>query len=305
MTRKPTNDALESGETARDVIGVDFGTTNTYVTICPYGAMNKSPLHLTGRTPAIDTAILYSDVPEADPSVFPVIGENATVTYGQATQEEILREKYRYHANFKLDVANSETARRCAIDFLKALRRDAQLNGTPLEPERSRIIFGAPCEADPGYREALKEVARESGLGRIEILDEPLGALLTDLGGGRFPLSDAMAGYLAVDFGGGTCDFALIRRGEVVKSWGELELGGRLFDDLFYQWFMEQNPGLEEELRRTGRDFYVWSYCCRRLKEDFSETASKNLKVDMKAEVGRFGSITGLTREEFLARASD
>ncbi|MDR1546662.1 MAG: Hsp70 family protein [Deltaproteobacteria bacterium] len=288
----------------KNIIGIDFGTTNTYITICPYGTKNKIPLHLTGKTPAIDTAILYSDKPGADQNIFPIIGENATSTYGQASYDEIIKDKYQYYANFKLDIVTNANARRCTVDFFKALQRDAWLNGTPLQPENARVLLGAPSQADDRYRTVLKEAAEAAGLGKVEILDEPLGALLTDLGSGRFPLADALDGYLTVDFGGGTCDFALLRRGEVVKSWGEFELGGRLFDDLFHQWLLAQNPGLDEELRRTRRDFYVWSYCCRRLKEDFSETMTKNPQVVMKAEVGRFGQVSNLTRDEFLARAA-
>ena len=44
---------------------------------------------------------------------------------------------------------------------------------------------------------------------------------------------------LVVDFGGGTCDFAFMYRGMVRNSWGDMELGGRLFDDLFFQWFIK------------------------------------------------------------------
>jgi hypothetical protein len=287
----------------KNVIGIDLGATNTYVTFCPYGTRNKIPLHLDGRTPAIDTAILYSD--EADPKVFPVIGEKATVTYGQADEAEIDRRGYRYHANFKVEITANETARRCAVDFLKALVRDAALNLTPLSPLDNRVIIGAPSEAGEDYRRTLAEVAAEAGLGQVEILDEPVGALLTDLGSRRFPLADVLDGYLVVDFGGGTCDFAYLRRGRVKRSWGEFDLGGRLFDDLFFQWFCEQNPGILESLRRARRDFYVWSYLCRKLKEDFSETVSRDPAAVVKADVGRFGQVSGLTREGFVRRASE
>jgi hypothetical protein len=290
------------GQAFENVIGIDFGTTNTYVTFCPYGTRNKTALHLDGKTPAVDTAILYSDDPAADPAVFPVIGEKATVTYGQAEGPE--SSLWRYLADFKVEIVGNPAARRCAVDFLKALLRDAALNLTPLSPERNRVILGAPSEAGPEYRRALASVAAEAGLGEVEIIDEPVGALLTDLGSRRFPLSDVLDGYLVVDFGGGTCDFAYLRRGRVARSWGDLELGGRLFDDLFFQWFCEQNPGVLAELRRMRRDFYVWSYLCRLLKEDFSETVGRDPGAVVKADVGRFGRVAGLTRAAFLDRAA-
>ncbi|MDR3152809.1 MAG: rod shape-determining protein [Deltaproteobacteria bacterium] len=287
----------------RDTIGIDFGTTNTYITLCPAGTGNKIPLYLSGKSPAVDSVILYSGREGADPDVFPVIGEMATVTYGQAGPEEAEREGYSYHANFKPGIARNPEAARFAADFFRAVLRDARLNGTPLEPEGSRVIIGAPSEAGEEFRATLRKVAAQAGLGEVEVMDEPKGTLLTDLGSGRFPLSDVLAGYLAVDFGGGTCDFAFMRRGEVVRSWGDMELGGRLFDDLFYQWFGEENPSAMREIADSRRDFYVWSYACRRLKEDFSETVSRNPKAKVTAEVGRYGAIRNMTREAFLERA--
>jgi hypothetical protein len=49
--------------------------------------------------------------------------------------------------------------------------------------------------------------------------------------------------------------------------WGDAALGDRPFDDLFYQWLLEQNPGLELSERDQ---WYVWQVTCRELKERFS-----------------------------------
>jgi hypothetical protein len=59
------------------------------------------------------------------------------------------------------------------------------------------------------------------------------------------------------------------------------------------------------ELKRMRRDFYVWSYLCRQLKEDFSETVNRDPKAAIKADVGRFGQVKNLTKAEFLDRAKD
>ncbi|MDR1677936.1 MAG: Hsp70 family protein [Deltaproteobacteria bacterium] len=286
------------------VIGIDFGTTNTYLTICPYGTKNKFPLHISGRSPAIDTAILYAEAEPEGSDLYPVIGERATITYGQADKKVKAQKGYRYYANFKPEIVGHETARRCAVDFFKAIKREALRVGVTLDPGANTVIIGAPSEAGKEFRETLIKVVAEAGLGQAEVVDEPKGVLLTDLGYNRFPLADILDGYLVVDFGGGTCDFALMQRGEVVGSWGDLELGGRLFDDLFYQWFLDQHPNLEKELIEERRDFYVWSYSCRQLKEEFSETVTRNKEESVSAEVGRFGAIKDLTVPAFLERAS-
>ncbi|MDR3135109.1 MAG: rod shape-determining protein [Deltaproteobacteria bacterium] len=305
MAIKSNNTYGRANVSPANVIGIDFGTTNTYLTVCPYGTKNKFPLHLSGRSPAIDTAILYADEPGNEEGLYPIVGERATVTYGQAEAQGKAKKGYRYYANFKPEILGHETARACAVDFFKAIRREAKGIGVRLDSEENVVIIGAPSEAGPGFRDALKDLILEAGLGQAEVIDEPKGVLLTDLGYNRFALADILDGYLVVDFGGGTCDFALMRRGEVVGSWGDLELGGRLFDDLFYQWFLEQNPGLAKSLKSERREFYVWSYCCRRLKEDFSETVARNPEAKVTAEVGRFGVIRDLTVDSFMERASN
>jgi len=169
-----------------------------------------------------------------------------------------------------------------------------------------RVIFGFPCEANTKWCEALKQAAAEAGFGNIELLEEPKGALLSDLGSGLFNLSDVMQGYLVVDFGGGTCDFAFFRNGEILHAWGDMHLGGRLFDDLFYQWFREQNPNEAEKIEREGNDFYVMTLECREFKEWFSETVGSDPDfANGKKKLGAMtnGHITGLSKEEFLRRA--
>jgi hypothetical protein len=287
-----------------NVVGIDFGTSNTYLTVCPYGTKNKFPIHLGNRSPAIDTAILYADGQCSGLTGFPVIGERATVTYGQASLEDKAAKGYRYHANFKPEIAVNGAARACAVDFFKAIRKEATRVGVNLIPEEDLVIIGVPSQSSPQFRETLRGVLQEAGLGTAEVVDEPKGVLLTDLGYNRLPLADILGGCLVVDFGGGTCDFAMMRRGEVVASWGDMELGGRLFDDLFYQWFLEQNPGAGKSLAKERREFYVLSYSCRLLKEDFSETVARDPGASVSAEVGRFGVVRDMTAESFMARAA-
>jgi hypothetical protein len=252
----------------------------------------------------LDTAILYCDRPGPEDAHYPIIGEQATLTYGHARERDRDGKGYRYYANFKPEIAGREETRQRAVDFFKAIAREAQKMGVALGTESAQVIVGAPSEAGWQFRETLKSVFLEAGLGAAEVVDEPKGVLLTDLGYNRFPLGDILDGYLVIDFGGGTCDFALMRQGEVVGSWGDMELGGRLFDDLFYQWFLEQNRGLGEKIKAERREFYVWSYLCRILKEDFSETMARNPKSKVSSEVGRFGTVKDLTVDEFMERAS-
>ena len=69
-----------------------------------------------------------------------------------------------------------------------------------------------------------------------------------------------------VDFGGGTCDFAVMDGGRIVSAWGEPALGGRLFDDLFFQWFLDENPKMLDALRKDGREIFTLLEDCKEIK---------------------------------------
>ncbi len=116
----------------------------------------------------------------------------------------------------------------------------------------------------------LCATAREAGFGEVRTVDEPKGAIYFRLQRKDVTPTEALKGALVVYFGGGTCDFALLVRGEVVHSWGDMHLGGRLFDDLFYQWFIEQNLGAMAAMSRERAEFFVLAVRCWEAKEKFS-----------------------------------
>ena len=134
-------------------------------------------------------------------------------------------------------------------------------------------------------------------------MDEPKGALLHHLWHKDFSPEEARRGILVIDFGGGTCDFAFLQSLQVSHSWGDMELGGRLFDDLFFQWFLEQNPGVLRTMEKAGDTYYVHSYLCREVKEFFSLTMARDRFEKVSKSVGRYGSLRGMDWPSFLERA--
>ena len=93
------------------------------------------------------------------------------------------------------------------------------------------------------------------------------GALAFHLNNGDVSPAEARAGVVVVDFGGGTLDAALVSAEGLREPWGDPALGGRLFDDLFFQWLCDQNAPLEIDERKA---LVVWQRECRELKEAFS-----------------------------------
>ncbi|HPC95376.1 MAG TPA: Hsp70 family protein [Sedimentisphaerales bacterium] len=278
------------------VLSIDFGTTNSYYCKCP--ADQIAPVGVdfgTGRD-GLPTAILYRGDRE------PLVGEAALHEFGEASAQE--RRQYRLCTQFKPDIARSAEAADTAADFLRTVIAQARRQHIALDPAHQHVIFGMPSESQGDFRTALTEVARKAGYGQVRLLDEPKGALLYHLWRKDFSPAEAQRGILVVDFGGGTCDFAFLQSLRVTCSWGDMELGGRLFDDLFFQWFCEQNPGVLEELQETGDAYYVHSYLCREVKEFFSLTMARDRSETVNKSVGRYGSLRGMDWPAFMERAS-
>lgn len=282
-------------EACPHVLAVDFGTATTYVCKCPGDQLSPQGVLLGGERDGVATALLYRRDRE------PLVGDEALAEFGEATEKE--RREYVLRAQFKPDIARGDEAAGYARDFLAGILREARRQHLDMEPEGREVFFGVPSEADATFRSVLARVAREAGYGDIHCVDEPLGALVYHVFHRDLPARDALQGLLVVDFGGGTCDFSFLRRGQVVASWGDMSLGGRLFDDLIYAWLLEQNAGLEERLRASGDEFFVQTHLCREIKEAFSRSMARDRRRPFSRGVRHYGRMDALTWEEFSLRA--
>jgi molecular chaperone DnaK len=280
---------------AKDVLAIDFGTANSYYCKCPGDQLTPNGIDFGDGRDGLATAILYRN------SKAPLVGHAALEEYGEATVQE--RSRYILRTHFKPDIITSEEARRNAADFLGAVLEDARNQRLDITPELRQVIFGVPSEGGKEYRNALGAAARTAGYGEVEMVDEPKGALLYHVFHKDIPSADALKGLLVVDFGGGTCDFAFLRRGKVQHSWGNMRLGGRLFDDLFFQWFIDDNPGALESLRKDGSEYFAHSYLCRETKEFFSRTMARDRSEKVTKAVRHYGRITDMNWDTFLKRA--
>ena len=280
--------------TSRPVLSVDFGTTKSYFSKCP--ANDPSPMSIDfgdGRD-GIPSAILYREGKK------PLIGQAALDEYGDASPLE--RNGMRLVTNFKADLPRSAGARSAAADFLAGVLSMARSLHLELEPGSRMVLFGVPSESDSLFRSAVLEAAGQGGFGTPELVEEPKGALLYHLKQGDIPVAKAMEGVLVVDFGGGTCDFAFLEGGRAVHAWGDMSLGGRLFDDLFFQWLLDSNPGLEEELNARGSAYFIHSLLCREVKEFFSRTMARDRSTAVSKVLPGYGRFRDMTWEEFLVR---
>ncbi len=279
------------------VLAVDFGTTNSYYCKCPSDQTSPVGVDFGIGKDGIATAILYRGEKE------PLVGDAALNEFGETPANE--RTSWCLRTQFKPDIATSEEAYKNAQDFLQNLIIQCEKLHIDIEPGKREVIFGAPSESESIFTTKLSEIAKAAGYGNIKIVDEPIGAMLYHLWHKDFSPAESQKGVLFVDFGGGTCDFAFLCRLEVRHSWGDFELGGRLLDDLFFQWFLEQNPSALDEIKRNGDTFYVHSYLCREAKELFSRTMARDRTEHVSKFIGRYGSLKGMTWDKFIERAAN
>ena len=279
----------------KDVLAIDFGTSNTYYCRCPGDQLSPKGVDFGDGRDGLASAILYRDGKSS------LIGHAALEEYGESTPAE--RRSYKLKTRFKPDIATSDDARTAAQDFLAAVLSEARSQHVDLAPDGREVIFGVPSEADDAFRDTLATLAEGAGYGKVNMIDEPRGALLYHVFHKDIPARDALKGLLAIDFGGGTCDFAFMCRGVVQHCWGDMHLGGRLFDDLFFQWFIDSNPDAVEKIREQGSEYFVHSFLCREVKEFFSRTMARDRDERVTKALRHYGRLAGMTWNEFTERA--
>lgn len=287
----------KSGE---EILAIDFGTVNTYFTKCSPDECLPQGVHFSAKKPGLATAILLRK------EKAPIAGDIAIEEYTEATAEE--RKNYNLLTQFKPEIPYSTKAQDIAVNFLATVLSDAQKIKLDISPENKKVIFGAPCSVVNGlnkdYVFTLSDIAKKAGYGNINLVEEPIGALLFHVAMGNMSAADAQKGILVIDFGGGTCDFSLMKKGHIINSWGDQQLGGRLFDDLFFSWFLERNPKMQNALKKDNREFFTLMIDCKDIKEKFSEIIALDRDANIKRSIPNYGTLENINLKSFFERAS-
>lgn len=295
-------------------IGIDFGTTNSHFA---YSRLDQDPPRATpvmlgdSQGGSVSTCVLWKA---------PARGEEDFYLYGDKAIEEWImmdaeaRPGHRFSAGFKPDLVSMESARLDAWAFLRQAYLEMRRTRQPpvIGAEQGvPVIIGVPAEIGEAHRQITAEIGARAGFGKVSCLAEPLGALAYHLAHGQISEAETQQGVVVVDFGGGTLDVALLDDEGVREPWGNPLLGGRLFDDIFFQWVTETSG---TDLGQFSPDelLYGWHVGCRKLKERFSRHwSSRGVAAAFDDFKGRVevseGEILGVLKnaslEEFLARA--
>ena len=259
----------------KPILAIDFGTTNTYLSISKENGMKELTVFDTSSEEmhGLTSAILYYNAGEKKGTI--QIGQQAIDMYAPSSPAKIEKNGLQLAASFKPRLHTSISAQKDAENFLKELYRNLKSSKKlPHDPSDMDVIFGIPCEADRNYQDKLKMIAKNAGFGNIRLLHEPFGGLWYDLDLMGCSQEDFLKKrVLVVDFGGGTCDFTLLQDGKILRSWGDMHLGGCLFDDLFYQWLFDLT---NHDSRLINRDYFWLFIQSRKLKERFSRWMKNN-----------------------------
>ena len=233
-------------------LGVDFGTSNTVIALWDEVRQEGLPCHIP------DYGYLYRQGKERI-SVIPSLinyPANGKQWVGNQVIQQNLQKSNNTFRWMKRYISNRSPVKRrlhgqqisyfdAGKDFLTGvLLLAAQINNINNE----EVAFTVPVEAFEDYENWLAEVAKDAGMPRFRLLDEPSAAALGY--GAQIQPGDV---YLIFDFGGGTLDVAVVLIEEEnlsanrccrVLGKAGADLGGAKID----QWLFQ------EVLRQTGRN---------------------------------------------------
>jgi len=204
---------------ARPLIGIDLGTTNSLVAVFENGAPRL-------------IANAHGDF--LTPSVVGIL-ESGEAVVGKAARSLALTHPDRTVATFKRWMGEDRKVELAGREFtppelsslvLRALREDAEAElGTPI----TRVVVTVPAYFNQNQREATRQAGELAGLEVERIVNEPTAAALTY----GFHERQADQKLLVLDLGGGTFDVTVMEifEGtlEILSTAGESHLGGEDF----------------------------------------------------------------------------
>jgi molecular chaperone DnaK (HSP70)/uncharacterized protein (DUF697 family) len=251
-----------------NLIGIDFGTTNSCVCFTRYNPQKEDydePRVINfGNDKILRTALLLDST------------GNKAVEFGETIykKSDYVRYPERVREEFKINIGNDPEATRLTTWFFQNIlsQLTRHLGVRALNPANEQVIVGVPAQWTLEQQAATRQAAQAAGFPAVETAPEPVGAMLYHYFNGdiEFGASDELT--LVIDFGGGTTDFVVVKteaNGQhpvIVRTYGQ-RYGGRDFDQIFFNYIHknywrggELTPQQRVELLRFARKF----------KEDFS-----------------------------------
>ena len=252
------------------VIGIDFGTTNSCVAV------------LEGGEPQI---IANNEGMRTTPSVVAftkdgerIVGEPAkrqAVTNAERTVTSI---KTHMGTDYKVDIdGKGYTPQEISAIILQKLKADAE---GYLGQQVTEAVITVPAYFTDAQRQATKDAGRIAGLDVKRIINEPTAAALAY---GMDKLDEEKK-ILVFDLGGGTFDVSILEIGdgtfEVLATAGNNRLGGDDFDKVIIDYLADEFKKAEGvDLRSDKMALQRLKEAAEKAKKELSSTMSTNINL--------------------------
>lgn len=267
-------------------LGIDFGTSNTVVTLWNPTKDDSESLQLKD----------YSRIQETDSENVFIVPSliHFAPDYKYLYGEEVLKNNL-YHSPRTFQWMKKYISQRSPIErhfddkrvnyfdagkrFLSEIMNTA---ATHVQTDDEEIVLTVPVEAFEDYSHWLSLVAGESNVHRYRIIDEPSAAAL---GYGADLTPDDV--YLVFDFGGGTLDVAVVaieadaaEQGKFCRVLGKagIDLGGTSIDEWLFQEVLARSGQSENDTNWKAVSRLVLTEC-ERVKEALSFREEAELSV--------------------------
>ena len=241
------------------IIGIDLGTTNSWVAVMEGG----KPTVITNAegmrtTPSV---VAFTKTGER------VIGEPAKRQAVTNAEKTIASIKRHMGTDYKVQIdGKAYSPQEISAMILQKLKSDAE---NYLGEKVTEAVITVPAYFNDAQRQATKDAGKIAGLDVKRIINEPTAAALS------YGLDNEEEQKIMVyDLGGGTFDVSIIEIGdgviEVLSTAGDNKLGGDDFDNVITQYM------LDEFKKQEGVDLSTDKMAMQRLKEA-AEKAKKEL----------------------------
>jgi molecular chaperone DnaK len=212
-----------------NIIGIDFGTTNSEVSVF----RDRKPLIIPNRVgeKVIPSAVF---IEEGGKLYVGQAAKNVTVLHPDRTVTSVKRElgsSRGYRIGGK--EYGSEQIASLVMAELKVMAEDF------LSRKVSKAVITVPAYFDDPRRQAVKRAAALAGLEAVRLVNEPTAAALA------YGVSSREQGTILVyDLGGGTFDVSVLQAGagvfQVLATRGDVRLGGEDFDRRIAELLLER-----------------------------------------------------------------
>lgn len=279
----------------RKIIGIDFGSTQSSITIMTIGS-NKAPelLNISGgkQGVSIPTQLMLDANDDSVIAWGHEVSQRLRETGSSCNVKVVHDFKKYFGAKPKPCAQDEETnANTYAYLFLQKLAASTRkyLNVEKLESDEFVTCIGHPAGWDADRVAALKLCVMHAGFpgeadsGSIYTVQEPVAAMhaLRVVDELNFKFGSTPEHFLVIDFGGGTLDICVVKTGilgaepTILSTAGDPLLGGKNFDDIIETLFFRNNS-LIEKSKLSTREHAELREKIREAKESFALSFKDN-----------------------------